>query len=352
MDEGGAVAVVRAFYETSAAGEDPSVHLAGPLADAVRIQVAATRGAVIAARSFVARRIVLVREHGAEALVAVDGEHRLAYQSNGEWKPHVERVHGLARALRTDDGWRVTDLPSGKLSALRSVGVVGPTERDGDLDFELVVTEAPKRSLFHVVLRNHGERALTVSRIELEQRLFRRLPFIPAVPFTQAIVIEPGGSFGFRFGDQHPYWWSRGTVRFEARDAAGRTHTVERTYGPAVRPEPAIRRGRVISQSRLFEAGAILSVFLSPWWLATLVTGGLLLVASITRLPPLLHMLRHGGRGVGLQLATTFATAEFLAGTAVIFYDDLSWTAVALWVTLVSIAYPVVRQIFAARPQE
>jgi hypothetical protein len=353
MDEGGAVAVVRALYETMAAGEDPSPHLTGPLADAVRIELLAARDAVVAARSFVERRIVLVRETGSDALVAVDGEHRLAYQSDGEWKPHVARVHGLARARRTDEGWKVTDLPSGKLSALRSVGVVGPVELDGDLDFELAVSETPKHGDFYVVPKNHGERALTISHVEIETRMFRRLPFVAPIPLSRSVVIGPLEDTGFRFRDVHPYRCSRGTLRLAARDETGRTHLAQRAFGPATRAELATRRGRIISQTRVLEAGAVLFAFtpLAPWWLWPLLVGGLLLLASVTRLPPLLFMLRHGGRGVGLELSATVAAAEFIAGTILIFYDDRSWTTVAVWVTLVGIAFPALRQILTPKPR-
>jgi len=354
MDDGGAVGVVRAFYETVAAGDDPSVHVTGPLAEAVRIEVGSARSTAIAARSFVARRIAIVREHGDEALVKVDGEHRLAYQHDGEWKPHVSRVRGLARARRTDGGWRVTDVPSGKLSALRSVGVVGPLDRDGDLEFDLAVYEGPKRSTFHLILQNHGTRALTVSRVELETRLLRRFPFVLPIPLSSSIVIEPGASVGFRFGDQHPYRVYRGTVCLLARAETGRCHGARRPFAAASRPQLPALRGRIVSQSRLLEAAAIVFAFtqLAPWWLWSLLVGGLLLLAAITRLPPLLFMLRHGGRSVGLKLAVTVAAAEFIAGTSLLLYDDQSWTTVAVWMSLVGIAYPVVRQIFTTRSQE
>lgn len=261
MDEGGAVAVVRAFYETAAAGDDPSVHVTGPLAEAVRIEVLAARDTVVAARSFVERRIRLVREIGAEALVAVDGEHRLAYQSEGEWKPHVQRVHGLARALETDDGWKVTDLPSGKLSALRSVGVVGPVDRDGDLDFELSVSGMPKHDEFYLVLQNHGAQPLTLSRVDVEARMLRRLAFSSPIVLARSVVSEPGASVGLRFKEHHPYRCSRGTVCLAARDETGRIHRASRSFRPAVHPELPTWRGRVFSQSRVLEAGAVVFAF-------------------------------------------------------------------------------------------
>lgn len=351
MDDGGAVAVVRAFYQTIAAGEDPSVHVTGPLAEAVRLEVLAARDTVIAARTFVERRITLVRETGSDALVAVDGEHRLAYQSGGEWKPHVARVHGLARVRRTDAGWRVTDVPDGKQSALRGVGVVGPVERDGDLDFDLAVSENRKQGSFYVVPRNNGERALTISQVELEGRMLQRLSFVSPIPLAKSIVIEPGEDVGFRFGDGHPYRWWRGVLRLAAHDETGRIHRAQRSFGPAVRPELATLRGRFVSQTRLLEAGAILAWFFSPWWLATLLTGALLLLAAVTRLPSLVFVLRHGGRGIGLKLAAALAAAEFIAGTILIFYDDRSWTTVAVWASLVGIAYPALRQILTPRPR-
>ena len=351
MDDGGAVAVVRAFYETIAAGEDPSVHMTGPLADVVRIEGLAARDVSIAARSFIERRIRLVRENGSDALVAVDGEHRLAYQSNGEWKPHVSRVHGIARVRRTNEGWKVTDVPSGKLSALRGVCGVGPVERDGDLDFELAVTEIPKQGSFYVVPRNRGERPLTISRVEIETRLLRRLPFVAPIPLSRSVVIAPGEDAGFRFGDAHPYRAMRGTLHLAARDETGRVHRAQRSFGPAARPELARRRGRIISQTRMFELGAALVAVLAPSWLQATLVGVLLLLAAVTRLPSLLFVLRHGGGGIGLRLAATVGAAEFIAGTILIFYDDRSWTMVAIWASVVGIAYPALRQILTPRPR-
>lgn len=351
MEGGGPVEAVRALYEASVAGEDPSVHAVGPLATAMHIEFESAREAEVAARSFVPQTLELVRDDGNEAVVTVRGDYRLAYRNEDEWKPHAQRIRGRARVRRTEQGWKVVDLPAGSISAVRTIGEVGAMERDGDLDIDVALSVLPLKDEFSIVVANRGERPLTLTTLELELPL----RFDAAIGLARRPVIQPNAHKGLRFGWVQPYRFSRGRVRVTARDDAGRLHTARRAFAPPPDPPLQVQIGRLFSWPRVLELATIVFVVtgIAPWWLrGTLIPGALLLLAAVLRAPSILYLLRHGARAAGVELAATLVAAEAIAGTTLIFYEDRSWTTVIIWATFVGLLVPVARQIFARRPQE
>jgi hypothetical protein len=338
--------VVRALYDASAAGEDPSVHATGKLARSLRIEHAAWTHAEVAARSFEPRRLEVVRDDGANATVAIDGEYRLAYRQEGqkEWQGAGRRIRGRVHLARVDGEWKVADLPdsSGGMAA-RAIGSVEPFDPEGELELDAVYATHPKRDSYSIALRNCGAAPLRVLRVRLEVRVFRLLALRLALPLTAERTLEPGGTWAFIVPWKAPFRGRDGALAVEAVDPSGRVHTAKVATHPPARPPLATRFRRAVTPPVVLEAAAVALLVwgLLPGWIVTTFLPGILLAgAALYRAANLLFFVRYRGGGAALPLLSSLIAAELALGSWMFLREDPTLSGLVVLGSLLALLTP------------
>jgi len=344
--------VVRALYEASAAGADPSVFATGALARALRIEHEAWTHAEVAARSFVPRRLEVVRDDGAAATVAIDGEYRLAYRQQGqkEWQGSGRRIRGRAHLARVDGEWKVADLPdsSGGMAA-RAIGSVEPLTADGELELDAVYATHPKRDSYLVALRNGGARPLHIARVRLEVRVFRRLALQLALPLTEERTLQPGDAWAFILPWKAPFRGRDGALAVEAVESSGRVHTAKVATHPPARPPLATRFRRAVTPPVVLEAAAVALLVwgLLPGWIVTSYLPGILLAgAALYRAAYLLFFVRYRSSGGALPLLVSLTAGELALGSWMFLREDPTLSGLVILGSLLALLTPTAVALF------
>jgi hypothetical protein len=323
--------VVRALLEADAAGEDPSVYATGDLARSMRVEFEAEQHMEIAAREVTFRRLKTTREKENFALVKLDATYRMAVrQQDGTWHAGAIRQRGRARLTRVGDVWKVVDYPSAGGSRLRSLMRVEARPRKGALELEAAAMEFRKRMKFPFVVRNMSTAPLTVEWVDIE------VPVLPGVratasgPCLARPVVEPGASWGSVVPWLGPYRPRRGTMIVRTSGPDGVAHSAAVDFAAR-----GLRVSRLFTVPRVLEVLGVVFLALATTASWTLFLSGIaLLFAGVVRGVYIGSYLRYGSRGRGMLIATALVAAEIVAGTAMLFWHNVSWTTLAVWASL------------------
>jgi hypothetical protein len=344
--------VVRALYDASAAGEDYSIYTTGELSRMLRIEHEAWTHAEVAARSFEPRRLEVVRDDGATATVAIDGQYRLAYRQQGqkEWQASGRRIRGRVRLLRVEGEWKVADLPdsSGGMAAA-AIGTVEPLTADGELELDAVYATHPKRDSYSVALRNRGAEPLRIVRVRLDVPVFGALALRLALPLTEERTLQPGGTWAFVLPWKAPFRGRDGALLVEGVESSGRIHTAKVATHPPRRPRLATRVRRAVTPPVVLEAAAIALLIWGqlPGWIVTSFLPGILLAgAALYRAAYLLFFVRYRGGGAALPLLVSLTAGELALGSWLFLREDPTLSGLVILGSLLALLTPTAVALF------
>jgi hypothetical protein len=333
--------VVRSFFDAEAGGEEQHVYATGPLADLLRVEQRANDHLERGPQSAALRRVELVREDGDTAVVRVDGVIHSVYRfwGKGDWKAEQTRIRGRVRLVRENDSWKVVDMPGRRRdSRMRTLFRAEASPPEGDLEFEPVITERPRSSVYTFVVHNRGDLPLVLDRLRLHLPGPFRLPLEAILPLRRKITLPAGESWGGSYAWAGVYRSGRGAVVAEAVDSGGRIHRAHVRVSPPSRRNWRVHLARVVNLARVLEALAVAEIVWSAVAGRVFFEAGFFLLFAAAIRAPIVAALPLGGRGRGLVVTIAFIALEFVAGTVLLFLAYPAWGGVGVWATIAFVA--------------
>jgi len=333
---------VRALYEADARLEDPSAYASGPLAEYLRLEFLAKDHLELGPASFIVQRLATVRNDGKTAEVELRADFRSTYRViGGEWTAHSARVQGRARVEFGSDGWRVTDIPHGTPSRMRTVFSSALGTSDGDIELQATAIDQKRGVAFMWLVHNRSHTPLELSHLSFEAALLPGLHFDGALPLRRRTVVQPGSTWGATSGWSGPYRFRGGRIAVDAVDGEGGRHSARVLLVPPSNRLLRMRLARSFDLARLFEAVAAAFVVLGllpSFRIVPYIVGVALSIAAAARAPWLVLYALAGSRGRVFNFACGLVVAELGVGTALLFSSDHSVTTLMVWLSAIGFA--------------